>query len=163
MTKPPRPLSWPPLVGTRSLPRHILLRDALLTLAAWLLLGYLLRDAIELAWDFLRHPLFELSAVDPPDWDAILGHLNRYRIFIGVLVGWLLFWGFYSRSSLSASQPRPAPPALDPAQHAGTLGLDVQALRNWQSSRGLVFHFDEAGNIRAVTPHQPSGAEQRPQ
>jgi poly-beta-1,6-N-acetyl-D-glucosamine biosynthesis protein PgaD len=149
MTEPVKP-QWPPLVGNRRLPLLILLRDALLTLAAWLLLGYLMRDAIQLAWDYLRHPLFELTAMEPPDWDAIQGHLKRYRPFIIVLVGWLMFWGYTSRHALSASKPRPAPPALEPEQHAVAFRIDPVQLRGWQASRGLVFHFDESGSIRSV-------------
>ncbi len=154
MTTPAKP-QWPPLVGNRRLPPLILLRDALLTLAAWLLLGYLVRDAIILAWDYLRHPLFELSAVDPPDWETIQGHLRRYRPFIIVLVGWLMFWGYTSRHSLSASKHRPSPPALEPAQHASAFRLDAAQLRGWQDSRRLVFHFDEAGNIGSVKMQRP--------
>lgn len=143
---------WPPLVGTDNLPRLILLRDTFLTLFAWMLLAYLLRDLIRLCWDYLSHPIFELSFTTAPDWHALWMRLRPYAAYGAALTAWLLFWGIARRKTLSAATPMPHPPALTPEEQATTLNLDAKDLRAWQAGRSLIVHFDESGAIVKVTP-----------
>ena len=142
---------WPPLVGADNIPLLILIRDTTLTLCAWMMLGYLLRDFIYLSWDYLSHPIFELTVTAAPDWNALWLRLRPFSGYIGALMAWLLFWGFASRKTLSASTPQPQPPALTAEEHASTLHLDAQDLRVWQNKRKQVVHFDKNGNIINVT------------
>lgn len=142
---------WPPLVGSDNIPALILIRDTTLTLCAWMLLGYLLRDFIYLSWDYLRYPIFELTTAAAPDWNALWLRLRPFSGYVGALTAWLLFWGIASRKTLSTSTPKPQPPALTPEEHALTLNLDVQDLRVWQSRRNQIAHFDQNGSIRNIT------------
>jgi hypothetical protein len=69
---------WPPLVGANNVPALILVRDAALTWFAWIMLAYLMRDLIELAWDYLRYPIFELTASSARDWHMLWRELQTY-------------------------------------------------------------------------------------
>ena len=142
---------WPPLVGADNVPALILVRDTALTLFAWIMLAYLMRDLIELTWDYLRYPIFELTASSAPDWHMLWRELQTYTRYIAELTAWLLFWGIARRKILSASTPQPQPPALTTEEHASTLKLNVQDLRAWQCGRNQIVHFDENGNITNVT------------
>jgi poly-beta-1,6-N-acetyl-D-glucosamine biosynthesis protein PgaD len=142
---------WPPLVGTDNIPALILIRDTALTLCAWTVLAYLLRDLIYLTWDYLRYPIFELTTSTPPDWNVLWLQLQPYTRYIAGLTAWLLFWGMVRRKTLSASAPQPQPTALTPEEHARTLNLNPNDLRSWQTIRNQVAHFDEMGTITKIT------------
>jgi poly-beta-1,6-N-acetyl-D-glucosamine biosynthesis protein PgaD len=142
---------WPPLVGTDNIPALILIRDTALTLGAWLMFAYLLRKPILLILDYLRYPMLELTASSAPDWNRLWIQLQPYALYIGWLMVWIMFWGIVRRKTLSASAPKPQPPALTTEEHASALNLNAQNLRVWQGSRNQIVHFDEKGNITKVT------------
>lgn len=149
---------WPPLVGADNIPALLLIRDTTLTLCAWMLLGYLLRDFIYLSWDYLSHPIFELTASTAPDWQALWLRLRPFAGYGAVLVAWLLFWGIASRKTLSASKPKPQPPALTTDEHAYSLCLPANEVRLWQTRRSQTAHFDSEGGIQSVVEHYPTPA-----
>lgn len=155
MNKPPSPLPWPPLVSPKRLPLLILVRDALLTTGMWLLLGYLMRDGLMLARDFLSHPLFVLTVTEPPDWPALGRRMAPYAVLATVLVGWLLFWAVVRRKRLRDSSPKPSPAALDPALQAAAFGLPGDEAARWQQMRSIVVDFRPDGSIAAAKAHVP--------
>jgi|GEM_PF-1774218 len=144
---------WPPLVGARHLPKVIRLRDTLLTAGAWLLLGYLLRDFFALAWDYLSNPIFELSFTTPPDWQEIWQRLKPYTVYAGILVAWLLYWGYTLRHHLADASHKPQPPHLPPEEHALGFNLPAAHVRECQTKRSLVVSFDAQGNITSIKDH----------
>lgn len=144
---------WPPLVGASNPPLFIQLRDVVITTGAWLLLAYLLRDVVLLTWDYLSHPIFELTSTTAPDWPAIWQRLAPFAAYSAMLISWLLYWAYVSRHRLADASHKPQPPALDVDEHARSLGLPANELRAWQSKRSVVVHFDAAGNIAAVKDH----------
>ncbi len=153
MTTPKPRNDWPPLVGAKHLPTIIRLRDALLTAGAWLLLGYLLRDFFSLAWDYLSAPLFELTFTTAPDWHEIWQRLTPYAVYVGILVSWLLYWGYVLRHHLADASHKPQPPNLPVAEHALSLNLQPAQVIEWQSKRSMVVNFDAKGNIISVKDH----------
>lgn len=144
---------WPPLVGATNPPLIILLRDIAITIGAWFMLFYLLRDVALLAWDYLSHPIFELTVSTAPDWPVIWSLLAPFAGYSAVLVSWLLYWGYVSRHHLADARHKPQPSALSVAEHAQSLGLPPEQVRTWQTRRALVVNFDDAGNIRSIQDH----------
>lgn len=153
MTSPEPGYDWPPLVGAKHLPPVIRLRDTLLTAGAWFLLAYLLRDFFSLAWDYLSNPIFELTFTTAPDWHEIWQRLKTYTVYAGILVAWLLYWGYVLRHHLADASHKPQPPNLFLAEHALSLNLTAAQLREWQSKRSMVVSFDANGNITSVKDH----------
>ncbi len=145
--------NWPPLVGTTNLPLLIQLRDTLITGLAWVALGYLLYDALLLAWDYLSHPIFELTYTTAPDWHSIWKRLAPYAAYAGILISWLLYWAYVSRHRLADASHKPQPPALNPDEHARSLNLPADQVRAWQTKRSMVANFDDAGNIVSIKDH----------
>ena len=144
--------TWPPLVNATGVPLFIRVRDTVLTLCAWALLGYLLRDVLYLAWDYLRHPIFELTTASAPDWRLLWHRLSGYALFIAALMAWLLLWGHFRRATLAAAAPQPQPPALAAVDQFRHFGLAVAQIDVWQGAQRLVVHFDGDGSITSVVP-----------
>lgn len=143
--------TWPPLVNAVGIPPLIRVRDTVLTLAAWAMLGYLLRDVLHLLWDYFRHPIFELTTATPPDWAALWGRLRRYALFIAALMAWLVYWGHKRRKTLAATAPQPQPPALRVEAHARTFFLDAEEVLRWRAAHRLVVNFEDDGRIASCT------------
>lgn len=153
-TTPPAaaPMKWPPLVGADHLPLVIRIRDDVLTLCAWGMLGFMLRDVLYLTWDYFRYPIFELTTASPPDWLELWQRLDGYALFIAALMTWLLVWGHYRRDTLAAREHTSQPAALPVKEHARALGLRPEDVLAWQAERSLVANFNAEGAIVSMDP-----------
>jgi poly-beta-1,6-N-acetyl-D-glucosamine biosynthesis protein PgaD len=140
-------MNWPPLIEGANVPGWVRLRDWVLTLLAWALLGYLMRETLDLLHDYLRYPIFEFTSATPPDWRELWGRLRPFSYFIAVLTVWLLFWALLRGRRLRATAPVPQPAPLTLAAHAAAFGLDEAALARWTEARVLVVHFDATGQV----------------
>jgi poly-beta-1,6-N-acetyl-D-glucosamine biosynthesis protein PgaD len=151
---------WPPLVGGR-LPLAVRVRDIVLTLAAWAVLAWLLRDAIALAVDFLRAPIFELTDQQPPDWKDLRRRLRPFMQVSGVLVCWLMVWSLIRSKRMRAVPPSPQPEPLPLCEHAAALGVDPGAAEGWRREQIVVIAFDAADRIAGASPVTPSRSPSR--
>ena len=163
-----RPPVEPPIIRTR-LPAWMHVRDVLLTLGAWLLIGYFLREGLYLAYDYFRAPIFELTTATAPDWSEVWGRLRGFVLLAATLVVWLTFWALDSRARLQATHsPQPAP-LLD-ASHAAHFGLTeaelaagrlakVQTVDIDPERHTIVMRDGHVGNVAAgFIPRDPSSA-----
>lgn len=144
---PCRPEPWPPLILGAHLPAWLRWRDAVLTLAAWALLGYLMRDTLHLVRDYLSAPVFEFSSAEPPDWRELWGRLRPFMGFVAALTLWLLCWALLRGRAMRATAPVPPPPPLEAARQAAAFDLDATTLADWSAARVLVVHFGADGRI----------------
>ena len=136
---------WPPLITSRRMPAWIVARDVVLTLLAWMVLGWMLKDAILLVADWLFDPIFELTRQDAPDWARIWRRLKPFAAGAAVLSAWLSFWAAWRRKTLSKQFDPAQPPALAIAEQAGAFGLADAEVRKWRDWRVMTVHIDEAG------------------
>ncbi len=158
--------AWPPLIGTAHQPTWIRVRDVLLTLLAWVALGWMLATPLALAIDFLFiDPVFELTHHEPVDWRGKWLLLRPFAMAAALLVVWVLVWALLRTRPLAArsAQPPPAPLAL--ADHAARWGLEANAVATWHTPRVALARFDEAQQLRAVQamalPPASDASEQR--
>lgn len=137
-------------IRIREVPLWMSFRDILLTLCAWAIIVYFLREAIELAIDYFRYPYFQLVTTKRPDWHGMWGDLQSFVIFAVCLISWLAFWAFSSkrklRSSAMVSQPKP----LSLAEHAASLDLTEEQLRSCKSSVITTVFFDRQRRITSL-------------
>jgi hypothetical protein len=140
-----RPPVEPPIIRAR-VPAWMRGRDVLLTLGAWLLIGYFLREGLYLAYDYLRAPIFELTTARAPDWGEIWGRLRGFVLLAVGLVAWITFWAFDSRARLQATHsPQPAP--LPDASHGVHFGLTDAELAAWRLAKVQTVDIDPAGQV----------------
>lgn len=147
MKQSPLPSPWPPLILGAHVPTWVRLRDVVLTLLVWALLGFLMRETLNLMHDYLRAPIFEFTDATPPDWAELWGRLRPFSGFVAALVLWLLFWALARGRQMRATAPVPQPTPLTRAAHGAAFGLEETALARWRDARVLVVHFDAAGQV----------------
>lgn len=157
---------WPPLIPRTRAPWWLRVRDALLTLAAWFVLLWVLRDALlslaagvspeaaarAAAWveHRLRPLLGVLVPVPPADFWSVL---SEYFYAAGALVAWLALWGWLNRKRLQRQPPSPgspddaSPAALPTPEQFAAAGVRQDAVV-WQRSRLLHVQFDGDGRVR---------------
>jgi poly-beta-1,6-N-acetyl-D-glucosamine biosynthesis protein PgaD len=125
------------------------IRDVVLTVLAWLFLGWLLRDPLYLAYDFLRPPFFELTASHP---DAA-SRLERLRIFGVVSIGLvyclsLLAIGSYRQ--LRSDACRAQPPLLTAGEQTARFGIDESLVAEARRYKIAVVQLREDGSIARI-------------
>ena len=135
----------PPIIRTR-VPAWMRVRDVLLTLGAWLLIGYFLREGLYLGYDYFRAPIFELTTATAPDWGEMWGRLRGFVLLATALVAWLAFWALDSRARLQATHS-PQPPPLADRSHAARVGLSEAELAAWRLAKVQTVDIDPAGQI----------------
>jgi poly-beta-1,6-N-acetyl-D-glucosamine biosynthesis protein PgaD len=142
-----KPTPWPPLIHGADVPDWVRVRDVVLTLLAWLLLAWVLREGLELTIDYLSPPRFQFTNMSPPNLLELAARLSGFLIFIGALIAWLLFWAAVRGGQLRASAPVPQPPGLPLAEQAADFALAQETIAPWHQAKVLVVHFDAAGRV----------------
>jgi len=129
-----------------SVPAWMRVRDVVLTLGAWLLIGYFLREGLFLAYDYLRAPLFELTTATAPDWTDIWSRLRGFVLLAIALVSWITFWSFDSRARLQAAHS-PQPPPLPDGSRAMFAGLSEAELAAHRVAKVQTVDIDRSGQF----------------
>ena len=99
----------------------MLARDVHPRLGAWLIIAYFFHEGVARAYDYFSPPMFQLTRTSPPDWALRWEKLRGFIAASAVLVLWIAFWAFDSRTRMRAtSSPQPAPlePTPTPAVSA---------------------------------------------
>jgi len=157
--------AWPPVIARARAPWPLRARDALLTLLAWFVLLWVLRDALltllagispETAArtaDWLEHRLSPLLGhLVPVAPSAFWLELSDFLVVAALFVAWLAVWGWLNRKQLQRQPPaagasdHASPAALPPHEQFAAAGLDQQAPL-WQQTRRLHVEFDDAGRV----------------
>jgi PgaD-like protein len=143
----PKPTDWPPLIHGSGVPAWVLARDVVLTLLAWLLLMWVLREGLELTVDYLSPPRFEFTNLSPPNLLELAARLSGFLYFIAALFGWLIFWAVVRGRTLRLNDAVAQAPGLGVAEQAADFALPAATIAPWREARVLVVHFDAAGRI----------------
>jgi poly-beta-1,6-N-acetyl-D-glucosamine biosynthesis protein PgaD len=143
-----------PIIRSR-VPRWMLARDVLLTLGAWMIIAYFFHEGIARAYDYFSQPMFQLTRMSPPDWAYRWEKLRGFIAASAVLVLWIAFWAFDSRTRMRAtSSPQPAP--LDAAEYARRVGLKVGDLEVWRTAKIQTADIDATLHITNHTISNPT-------
>lgn len=163
-----------PLIPRSRAPWRLRMRDALLTVVAWLLFALVIRDALLAVLGALAPEAAPRAAAwlqtrlaawldlgmsyTPGEFRALFVH---YLYAAGAFVAWLVLWGWLNRARLRGRAPEhvaaaalATPAALTPAEHAIDAGLDELA-PEWRRARILAVAFDAAGRIVQVSGREP--------
>jgi hypothetical protein len=147
---------WPPLIHGSEVPVWVRVRDVVLTLLAWALMGWVLRAGLELTLDYLSPPRFEFTQLSPPNLLELAARLSGFLYFIGGLFGWLVFWAVARGRRLRLHAPVAQPPGLALAAQAADFGLSADAVAAWRDARVLVVHCDGHGRIADAEVKPPA-------
>ena len=145
-------MKWPPLVDSQNVPRYIVVRDYVLTLIAWCVFAWMLRNVIALTVDWFSEPFGQLSRLQAPDWANIWLHLRNYVVVGGLLIVWIAFWSVYRSNDLRPQQsglPQPAP--LEPEVLCQRYGVQAQDLAQWQQDSIVTVAVAPDGQVSRIS------------
>jgi hypothetical protein len=121
-------MNWPPLIESASVPRWVVARDRLVTLAAWALLLHFLQD---MAWMAAYWVAFPWGVEVAPPWKPgkMWWDMVPFLKAVALVVVWLiafmgLRWHLLTSHLWVVHQPEPLPPA----QQARAMGLSREDL-----------------------------------
>ncbi|HSI14865.1 MAG TPA: PgaD family protein [Chthoniobacter sp.] len=157
--KPPSKHRWPPLITHAEVPWYIRARNGFLTLLAWLTMAYMLRLAIVVLWDYLSHPIFELTHAKEHNWALAWQRLSLFVYAILALVIWITVWGVKRRKVLRRNFDPRVTPSLPLEEHAASLGLDPREVERWRQWRSVTVQF-EGHRIVGARPGGPKETQQ---
>jgi PgaD-like protein len=142
-----KPTEWPPLIHGRGVPAWARVRDVVLTLLAWVVLAWVLRDGLELTVDYLSPPRFEFSNLSPPNLLELVARLSGFLYFIGLLFAWLIFWAVARGRRLRLNAAVAQPLALSLEKQSADFDLATTTIAPWRDARVLVVQFDAEGRV----------------
>jgi poly-beta-1,6-N-acetyl-D-glucosamine biosynthesis protein PgaD len=149
------PAHWPPLIERRRVPLSIRVRDIVLTIIAWLLLLYIIRDVLY----YLFHPYFKFTGTD---WEEIWLHLKSFIYLAIFLVLWIIFWGIVRRRDLRQTRDTEQPAPLSLAELAKRRGVDPERLSQLRQEKVVVISFDTEHRITSVSAVPPRASATAP-
>lgn len=143
---PSRVTSWPPLITGARRPYWVGIRDSFLTLLAWLVLAWLLRDLIYVVYDFFRPPRFELT-IAAPDLGALWERLRYFVMVSTVLIVWLALHAAIDRRRLQSAERVPQPGPLTIGEEARLAGVDEKTVADARRLKVTSVLFRPDGTI----------------
>ena len=139
--------AWPPVILSHRGSAWIRVRDHVLTIAAWCVLGWRTRLGLGMLLDYVTDPLFELTWHAPPDWPVIWAALGPFLGIAALLASWIFIRG-RRRHLILAQQFDPTQPAsLELDVHAAQWGLALGDMARLRGRRVATVRFEEDGRI----------------
>jgi poly-beta-1,6-N-acetyl-D-glucosamine biosynthesis protein PgaD len=148
---PAPPATWPPIIGNAAVPRTILWRDRLITIAMWFLLLWSCRGGLRRLWDAAGKLLQndDLAIVWAPGW----AYLRHHFTLVGLLALWLIFWTMVTLWRRRRHMHVPQPPALTLEEQADMMSSAPADLAAWRELKVCIVDLDAQGHV-SVAPGQ---------
>lgn len=144
----PRPA---PLIYAKNVPLWHVLRDLLLTVAAWLAIAQSMRNGFYLLYDYLSPPVFVLTHARVPNLFEMWNALRSFFFVAALLVVWLIFWALYGTKRSRTKQMPPQPRAVSLSEQAKYLGIRDEELVRRRAFRISVIAFNAENQIVDVS------------
>ena len=145
MTAPKAPAPWPPIIRNAILPRAILWRDRICTVAMWLLLLWLFRFALQELWE-APWPLLRNGHLRFAGWSEKLADLQPYFKIVGLFAMWAVVWAMVTLWRRHRYQNLPQPPALTLEEEAAEIAGTPANLSAWRKLKICVAYLDSPGH-----------------
>lgn len=143
---------WPPLIDANHVPWWARLRDVLMTLAAWLLLAYLMSPVLLPLWHDLLAVLGLRDVRKLPNLARAWSDLRPFLLAAAALMLWLTSFALVRRRLLLTIRRSPyQPAALDNVEQARTFGLGEEQRQALQQAQVATLRFDSRGRIDDVS------------
>jgi len=138
-------IQWPPIITDVRLPRYIIWRDRLLTIAAWLLLVALASDLLHLVVARALELSGRSQTGPGAQWPILLDRLRPFLEVIALMAVWLTLWGLISLRRIRIYRQMHLSASLTLAEEAAHAGCTEADLMAWRGLRIAVVDLDEAG------------------
>jgi hypothetical protein len=149
---------WPPLITHVRRPLWILLRDIVLTLMMWGMLGLILYTEAELAWNGIQVLMRKPDVVIDAQMDLFWRRMQPLLYLMAGLVITLALATLISRNRREKAIREAPPPPLAEAMVAARAGMTPDDLERARAHPIAVVHVAGGGALRVEGRALPSGA-----
>ncbi len=155
---------WPPVIGAARVSSWARLRDIVLTVAAWGLLGYLLIPMLRALWIDMKVVL----GLSPPGavlaLERLWQDLSPFLGLVALLMLWMVCYAAVRRVVVRRSQRvATQSPPLDRIKHVQSMGCSAEDAELLQQARIAVVEFDADFHVSIVgSPKFGPGQTPRP-
>lgn len=149
---------WPPLITHVRRPLWILVRDILLTLMMWGMLGLILYTEAELAWNGIQVLMRKPDVVVDAQLDLFWRRMQPLLYLMAGLVVALALATLVSRNRREKALRRAPPPPLPEEMVATRAGMTEAELAAARGHRVAVVHVGDGGALRVEARALPGPA-----
>lgn len=149
---------WPPLITHVRRPLWILVRDILLTLMMWAMLGLILYTEAELAWNGIEFLMGKPDVVVDAHLELFWRRMQPLLYLMAALILMLAIATLASRNRRERALRRAPPPPLPDEVLAARAGMDMATLETARAHRIGVVHVEEGGALRVEAALRPNAA-----
>lgn len=155
--------AWPPILKSREIPLSMWARDIALTLLAWVLLIYFMRDLWLLVYEYIDDLLLDIDPSNLFQWIKIWKRIAPFFYVAAFLVAWIVMLSMLRRRAIHHTGRIQGKKLLRTVQQHFTLrpiertvladkfGVEPAQLETWQTLRTVDVSIDETTNKKIIT------------
>jgi hypothetical protein len=148
---------WPPIINSDRVSIWIRMRDIVLTVLAWLVIGFTMHGLIWILFEYLTEPILHLGTVSQPNWQAIWLKIS-YFIFTALgLVAWICFLAsIRSKIINSTKYIKTLPPAVEIRDLEISLGILPADVEHWHELKSVQVFVNSDNRVYKIIPSPKS-------
>lgn len=145
--------SWPPIIHSNAVSIWIRLRDLLLTIGAWLIIGFTIHNLLWLVFDYLSDPIFQLTTVAPPNWMAMWQKISGFVYIALGLIAWICFLSSLRKNLINSTQYiKTLPTSVEIRELEIGLGVLPSDAEHWRELRSVQVFVNGDNRVYKIIP-----------
>lgn len=147
------PSNWPPIINSDAVSIWIRLRDIVLTVGAWLIIGLTIHNLLWLVFDYLSDPIFQLTTIAPPNWSAIWRKMSGFIYIALGLIAWICLLASLRSSLINNTQfIKTLPAAVEMRELEIELGVLPENVEHWHELRTVQVFINSDNRVYKIIP-----------
>jgi hypothetical protein len=147
------PSNWPPIINSDAVSIWIRLRDIVLTVGAWLIIGLTIHNLLWLVFDYLSDPIFQLTTIAPPNWSAIWRKMSGFIYIALGLIAWICLLASLRSSLINNTQfIKTLPAAVEMRELEIELGVLPEDVEHWHELRTVQVFINSDNRVYKIIP-----------
>ncbi len=147
------PSNWPPIINSDAVSIWIRLRDIVLTVGAWLIIGLTIHNLLWLVFDYLSDPIFQLTTIAPPDWSAIWRKMSGFIYIALGLIAWICLLASLRSNLINSTQfIKTLPAAVEMRELEIELGVLPEDVEHWHELRTVQVFINSDNRVYKIIP-----------
>ncbi len=147
------PSNWPPIINSDAVSIWIRLRDIVLTVGAWLIIGLTIHNLLWLIFDYLSDPIFQLTTIAPPNWSAIWRKMSGFIYIALGLIAWICLLASLRSNLIKSTQfIKTLPAAVEMRELEIELGVLPEDVEHWHELRTVQVFINSDNRVYKIIP-----------
>jgi len=147
------PSNWPPIINSDAVSIWIRLRDIVLTVGAWLIIGLTIHNLLWLIFDYLSDPIFQLTTIAPPNWSAIWRKMSGFIYIALGLIAWICLLASLRSNLINSTQfIKTLPAAVEMRELEIELGVLPEDVEHWHELRTVQVFINSDNRVYKIIP-----------